>query len=166
MDTTHLFRDVIAPYINLGIFLFLAVWLFKKPLKEMVGSRRESFEKLLNETKKARVEAENQQNELTAKFDGMSDEISRLRAENQQLIVKENAEAKAKAKELAFHIEVEAKKLAAAEIKKAKETLALDIAAQLKSIVESRIAADVDAGVQHEIVSKKCAAIQSMTLEG
>lgn len=166
MEIPAVFRDVIAPYINLTIFLLLAYKFFKKPLLGVVAQRKKDYDRVVSEAGKAKEEAMKQQTLLHERLEGLDAEIAKIKDESRNIVEQEISEAKAKAEELGKHIEVEAKRVAEAEVKRVRGEISANIAAQLKSVVESKIISDVSSSNQLDIIKKNCETINSMKLEG
>ena len=166
MEIPAVFRDVIAPYINLTIFLLLAYKFFKKPLLGVIAQRKKDYDRVVSEAGEAKEEALKQQKLLDDRLKSLDSEIARIREESRNIVEQEVSEAKAKASELGKHIEIEAKRVAEAEVKRVRGEVSANIAAQLKSVVESKIVSDVSKSSQLDIIKKNCATINSMKLEG
>lgn len=152
MENFDLLNSFIFPYVNLAIFLFLAVYLLKKPLHNALKSKRDSYLAIVERANQAKAEAEQRQKELALKLSQLDAEMSRMRKD-----VKESAEQEAKAilvsaEQLAEHLKREAHSIAAAEIAAAKDAVRSEIMALVREKTADELTRSLDERHQHQII--------------
>ena len=162
MENFDLLNSFIYPYVNLAIFLGLAIYLLKKPLQNALTGKRESYLLLLERANQAKAEAEQKQHELEARLKKLDGELSRIRNE-----VKVAAELEAKAilvsgEHLAEHLKREARRIADAEISAAKEAIRAEILSQVRQKTAEELARTLDDARQHKIVQQSLTALPSL----
>ncbi|MBC7661787.1 MAG: ATP synthase F0 subunit B [Chitinophagaceae bacterium] len=154
MENFDLLNSFIFPYVNLAIFLVLAVYILKKPIQNALRGKRDSYLVMLERANHAKEEAERKHREIEARFKALDSEMNRIRAE-----VKESADLEAQAiltsaQQLAEHLKHEAKRIAVAEITAAKEAVRADILQQVKQKTAEELARTLDDSRQHKIVQQ------------
>lgn len=162
MEHFDLLNSFIFPYVNLAIFLMLAVYLLKKPLQNALTSKREGYLAIVAKANKAKEEAELRQKELAAQLKQLDSEMSRIRQE-----VKESAEQEAKAilvsaESLAEHLKKEAHRIAEAEVTAAKEAVRAEILALVRQKTAEELMRTLDEGRQHQIIKQGLGALSSI----
>ncbi|RYZ54169.1 MAG: hypothetical protein EOP07_16450 [Proteobacteria bacterium] len=154
MENFDLLNSFIFPYVNLAIFLVLAVLILKKPLQGALTGKREAYLTMLDRANTAKEEAERKQRELEARLKSLDAEMSRIRNE-----VKEAAEQEAKAilvsaEQLAEHLKREARRIAEAEVTAAKEEIRGEILNLVRQKTAEELARTLDDSRQHKIVQQ------------
>lgn len=154
-------KGFVFPYINFGIFLFLAFKLFKKPLLNMMSNQRDEYLRLVKETSKVKEEAEAKAKELHERLSCLEKELHEIRtgaATEAQLRTNQLIE---KSETLANHIREEAKRMAQAELARAKENLRVEIIAEAKNQVIKKIEKELDESAQKSLNQQKIAQLQN-----
>ncbi len=161
MENFDWIKGFVFPYINFAIFLFLAFKLFKKPLINMMASKKVEFERLVKEANRAKEEAEKKNLELTARLDRMDREIAEMQ-EKALKDAKERADDMvAKAAQLASHLKEEAHRMAEAELVRARKALRAEIIAEAKTQTIKKIQTDLDEKSQVNLVHKKITQLET-----
>jgi F0F1-type ATP synthase membrane subunit b/b' len=152
---------IIFPYANFAIFLFAAVYFFKKPLRNAANKKKEDFEKLAAEASAAKNLAEAKLAELKAKQEALSTEIEELLSVSKQTSQSEAAKIIADAEHIAVNIRQEAKRVAAAEVEKAKQLLRNEVVASVQEMVLAKIRQEMSPDLQKSLVRQR---INEMTI--
>lgn len=156
-------KGFVFPYVNFFIFLFLAVKLFKKPLLNAMAQRKTDFETLVKEANRAREEAEARHAELSSRYAQLEQEIGRMKAEGEADARQRSEDMIAKAESLAQHLREEARRMADAELARAREALRTEIIAEAKNQTLKKIEAELDERAQKELAHRR---ITSLSLQG
>ena len=151
MENFNWITGAVIPYANLALFLFLAVKIFKGPLLGALSGRKQEYVDQLREANKAKEEAE-------AKHKELSDKLSRLNAEVENIKTKAKSQAEqeaqkivADAERLAAHLSTEAQRIADTEVAKAKATLRDELLKGVREKVVTKISAELDLDKQKSL---------------
>ena len=166
MHEVDTLMGVILPYANFFIFLGLAIYFFRKPARAGAAKKKEDYDRLVNEAKKAYEDA-------SAKLAVLSERHAKLDQEVREIqsLAKVSADAEATkiigdAERLAEHLKAEAKRIAAAEVDKAKQALRDEILASVKATVIEKFKADLNPAAQQELVKKRISELKSIQVIG
>ncbi len=158
-------KGLILPYTNFFIFLALAFYFFKKPAVAAAKKRKEDYERLVKETRAALDQA-------TAKYEELKVRHAKLEAEAKSILdiskdsaEKEAARIVADAEKLASHLKAEAKRIAEAEVEKAKASLRDEIVAQVKTGVAEKIKSGLNQDAQTSLVRTNIGRLQQIPAE-
>ena len=154
MENFDLLNSFVFPYVNLGIFLILAVYLLKKPLLNALGGKRVAYLALLDRANLAKEEADRKHRELDARLRELDGEMTKMRTEARASAEQEAKVILASAEHLAEHLKREAKRIAEAEITSAKEAIRADILEQVKTKTAEELARTLTDANQHQIVKQ------------
>lgn len=116
-------RTTIFPYINFFIFLFAAIYFLKKPFANIATKRRDDYDRLVDEATREKKEAELKYNELKSRFDQLETEIASLKENTKIELEREHKVVLESANHIARHLDEEVKRMAEAEIQKAKTAI-------------------------------------------
>ncbi len=152
MEGVDILNGVIFPYINLAIFLILAIMMFKRPIKNGLASKRVAYEELVKRAMAAKEEAEARNQELKERLVSLDKEIEEIK-----LKARIQAEMEAKqlidsAEHLAEHLKREARRIAETEVASAKAELQRDIIEQVKRQTVEQLKLSLDDARQHQVV--------------
>lgn len=156
-------KGFIFPYVNFFIFMFLAVKLFKKPLINAMAQRKTDFEQLVKEANSAREIAEAKHAELSRRYAQLDEEIRRMKAEGEADACQRAADMLNKAESLALHLREEARRMADAELARAREALRTEIIAEAKNQTLKKLEVELDERAQKDLAHKR---ITSLSLQG
>jgi F0F1-type ATP synthase membrane subunit b/b' len=157
---------VVLPYANFLIFLGLAIYFFRKPAAAAAAKRREDYLRLVNEAKKANDAAQAKLAELTRRQSQLDHEVREI-----QNLSKISAETEAKkiiedAERLAVHLKAEAKRIADAEVEKAKAALRDEIIRTVHANVVDKVKNEMTADAQKSLVQRRIADLKSIPTQG
>lgn len=154
MENFDFVQSFLFPYINLAIFLALAVFVLKKPIMNALASKRDNYLVMLDRANKAREEAERKHRELDARLKGLDAELSRMRSEVKKAAEDEAATILASGGSLAEHLKREAKRIAEAEVSAAKEAIRAEILEQVRQKTADELKRTLDDNRQHQILKQ------------
>lgn len=157
---------VVLPYTNFIIFIVLAIYFFRKPAKAAAEKRREEFLKLMQEAGQAKNLAEAKLRELEQRKQGLDKELQEMRQIAVQAAESEAQRIVNDAKTLGEHLKAEAKRIAEAEVLKARDGLRREIADAVRDAVEGRIRRDLNSESQVDLVRRQLTGLQSVRMEG
>ena len=162
MEHLDLFKGVFLPYANFFIFLALAIFYMRKPLKAMAEKRRAKFDAALKLAQEAKDIAESKNRELSARLAKLDQEVAEIRR-----LTNDTAQFEAKrivdeANRLANHLKLEAQRLANAEVDRARSDLRREIVAAVKAGVEEKIRTDFGKEAQVKLAKTRITQLGSV----
>ena len=157
---------VILPYTNFLIFLGLAIYFFRKPAREGAAKKRAEFLRVMNEAKKSYDDANEKLNQLKNRQANLETEIADLKKTSDLSAKTEADRIISDAERLANHLREEAKRIAAAELSKAKAELRQEIVSAVSSNVKQKITNAVTKDKHLEIVRRKMSELKTIKAEG
>jgi F-type H+-transporting ATPase subunit b len=157
---------VILPYANFFIFLGLAIYFFRKPAREGAAKKRNEFLRVMNEAKKSYDDANAKLNQLKNRQANLESEIADLKRTSDLSAKTESEKILADSARLADHLREEAKRIAAAELQKAKATLRQEIVAAVSANVQQKITKEVTKDKHLEIVRRNISELKTIKAEG
>lgn len=157
---------VILPYANFAIFLGLAIYFFRKPAKAAAAKKREAYEKLLAESKAAHDEAQKRLQEMKQRQAGLDKEIQEIKATAKVAADMEAAKIVGDAERLAEHLRQEARRVAQAEVDKARATLRQEIVESVRENVTKKLKAELTGEAQASLVRSRIGELKSIRAEG
>ena len=135
----NIWTGIVIPYANFILFLALAYHFFRKPVTAAAQKKRQDFEAAKAEAERARNEAVEALQKLEARMANLQTEIDDIRNSAKAAADHEAERIVSGAKELAQHLEDEAKRIAANEVEKARHELRVEVIRQAKESVASKI---------------------------
>lgn len=165
MEHVDPWMGIIFPYANFFIFVAAAFFFFRKPLTGAARQKRADFEKLAAEAQAAKAAAEARLNELQRKQADLSKEIQDLMTVSKATSEAEAARIIADAKHLAHNLTEEAKKMAAAEVERARLELRQDIVSLVSKEVLGKIHRDVTSADHQRFNGQRISELQHLQPE-
>jgi F0F1-type ATP synthase membrane subunit b/b' len=159
-------REVILPWANFAIFFGAAIFFFRKMVVGAAAKKRAEFETLMAEAKAAKAQAQEKLAEIERREANLSQELAKMAALSKSSSEAETAKIISDAGRLAEHLRTEAKRIADAEVDKARAAMRQEIVAAVRDAVAKRMTTELDAGAQQEIVRKRIADLKSIRVEG
>ncbi len=155
MEHVDPWMGIIFPYANFAIFLVAAVYFFKNPLRKAALKRKEDFEKLASEAQAARTAAEEKLAELKVKQAALTKEIEEMLLVSKQTSESEATKIIAEAEHVAANMRDEAKRVATAEIEKARHFLRSEVVKAVQESVVAKVRSDLSSDEQKSIVHRR-----------
>jgi F0F1-type ATP synthase membrane subunit b/b' len=153
------------PYLNLVVFLALAYKFFRKPAMAAPQKKRAEYEQILGEATRARDEAQAKLDELNRRKARLDQEITELKTVARQAAENEAAKIVADAERLAAHLKVEARRIADAEVMRARATLQKEIVDAVRGSVVDRVKTEMDEKAHLSMVKKQIGGLTTLTTE-
>ena len=184
MEHFDLFKSVVLPYTNFLVFVFLAWWLFRKPVKEALKKQHEEYYHSIHAANEALKIAEKSQIEIQSRLDSLDKSIEEIKGKigveaevgyESLGEIQEKAKLQAEverehllvgANNLARQMKLEAERIAQVEIENAREQLKKEILALSKEKVLERIGSELNEDSHRKISQKKLEQLNSLNLEG
>jgi F-type H+-transporting ATPase subunit b len=165
-EHVDMLMGVILPYANFAIFLGLAIYFFRKPAKAAAAKKRQAYEELLAESKAAYVEAAERLAEMKRRQADLDREIADLKATAKTTADMEAAKIVSDAERLANHLRTEAKRIAAAEVEKARATLRAEIVESVRESVTSKLKTELTSEAHLSLVRGRIGELKNIRAEG
>lgn len=166
MEHVDLLKGVILPYANFFIFLALLIYFARKPAVAAAAKKRDNFVRVMNEAKKTYDEANQKLVDLKARHAKLADEIAEIKESTRAAAQLEADRIVSEAERLAELLKEEAKRIAAAEVQKARAALRKEIVETVSANVREKISNEVTGDMQHSIVRKNIAELRSIRVGG
>lgn len=154
MEGVDIFTGVIAPYVNLAIFLVLATLMLRGPLRKALAAKRDAYEDLVKKATAAKEEAERKNVELNERLSKLDREIESIRVKARVQAEEEARQVVANAEALAEHLKREARRIADAEVAAAKHELQREIMEQVKLQTVDQLKAALNESRQHQVIQQ------------
>lgn len=165
MEHVDPWMGIIFPYANFAIFLIAAVYFFKNPLRKAALKRKEDFERLANEAQAARAAAEEKLAELKVKQAALAKEIEEMLLVSKQTSESEASKIITDAEHIAANMREEAKRVATAEIEKARSVLRSEVVRAVQESVTAKIRSDLSSDGQKSMVHRRIEELKSLQTE-
>jgi len=162
VEHLDLFKGVFLPYANFFIFMALAIYFFRKPLRAMAEKRRAQFDAALKQAQEAKDLAEAKNRELTARLAKLDDEVAEIRRLTANTAQFESKKIVEEANRLAAHLKEEAQRMANAEVDRAKDELRRTIVAAVKGGVETKIQTELNIEAQMKLAKSRIGQLKSV----
>lgn len=168
MEEHHLdmFRGVILPYFNFFVFLGLAIFFFRKMVVSAAAKQRADFEKQMSEARAARDAALARLEELKRRQTGLENEIAEVMAMSKGAADVDAAKIASDAERLASHLREEAKRIATAEIEKARTAMRREIVDAVRAAVTTKLKTELNPETQLKLVKKQIGELKTIQAEG
>ncbi len=157
---------VILPYANFFIFLGLAIYFFRKPARAGAAKKRTEFLRIMNDAKKSYDDANEKLSLLKIRQTNLESEIADLKKTSELSAKIEADRILSDSMRLANHLREEAKRIAAAELQKAKASLRQEIVNAVSSNVQQKITKEVNKDKHLEIVRRNISELKTIRAEG
>jgi F0F1-type ATP synthase membrane subunit b/b' len=166
MENVDPLMGIILPYVNFAIFFVLAIYFFRNPAAEAARKRRAEFEKVMLEASRAKEAADQRLAELNGRLAKLDKEVSDIRQLTKDSAQEEAAKILSDAETLAEHIKHEARRIADAEVQKARASLRSEIVKSVRDAVTQRIQSELDEKAQLTLVKKQIGTLNNIRAEG
>lgn len=157
---------VLIPYINFFLFLGLFVFLFRKPLAQMVRGRRDDFDRSLAAASSAKQQAEKVYAETKARFDRLDAELKQYSENAVNLATREADRQLEEGKRLVEQIRKETEQLSKDLLANAKQQLREEIVQTAAATVEAKLRTELQGERQHQVVQKSINSLKEVAVKG
>lgn len=162
MENVHWLTGIVFPYLNLALFLFLAVKFLKKPMLGAIGSKKQEYLELLKEANKAKEEALLKHEALQLQLEKMDSELEEIKEKAKSQAELEAAKIVESAHALAHHLKQEAKRIAEAEVELARKEIQEEIISSVQDKVVEKIKEQLSAEKQQALFISQVKALDSL----
>lgn len=160
------FRGIVLPYFNFFVFLGAAIYFFRKMVVKAAAKQRTDFEAQMNEARQARDAAIARLDELKQRQTGLDKEIAEIMAMSKGAADVDARKILSDAERLATHLRDEAKRVAAAEVDKARATMRREIVEAVRQAVTTKLKSELTADAQLRLVKKQIGELKTIQAEG
>ncbi|MEY4630326.1 MAG: hypothetical protein RIQ81_446 [Pseudomonadota bacterium] len=143
MENVNTLTGIILPYFNFAVFIALCVLFFRKPLRQIAEKRRADFESHLREATRAKQEALEKNRELTERLRKLDAEIEDIKNSVVEAAQKDADRIVHDAEAFSRNLLEDARRMADAEIERARVLLTSEIVASVRTAVEAKIRSDL-----------------------
>lgn len=143
MEHINTLTGIVLPYVNFALFIAMCIFFFHKPLREMAEKRRSDFESLLREATKAKQEALEKNRELTERLRKLDGEVAAIKESAVKGAERDAERVTRDAEMFAKNLLEEARRMADAEVERARTSLKTEIISSVRVAVESKIRSDL-----------------------
>lgn len=157
---------IIFPYINFAIFLAMLIYFARKPAAAAARKRREDFERVMAEATRAKEAAEARLRELTTRQSQLDAEVKEIQTTTRAVAEAEASKIVADAQRLAEHFKTEARRIAEAEVLRARQDLRQEIVAAVKNSVAQKIKSELTPEAQLTLVRRQVGELRTVKTEG
>ncbi len=146
------FTIYILPYVNFALFAFLIFHFGRKPVSNMLATRKENFRKDYEEARKLLTEAEAQNELLSRRLTNLDQEIAQINQRATAVTQQEIARVQENAKRMATHFKDEVSRISDAEVNQALSDLKQELMTGVMRQVHQSIATQLDGAGQQKLV--------------
>lgn len=155
MENFNWITGAVFPYINFLMFCFLAFKLFSKQVRTATAKKHEDYLKLIEQATAAKKAAEQEQQRLDQRLNGLGNEISKLKEKAKIDAEKEANLIVLEAQRFAEHVKNEAKRVIENEVNEARSVLKNEIVTSVKIKVVEQIEKELTPERQLEVARLK-----------
>jgi len=166
MENVDILKGIVLPYFNFLLFLGALIFVARKPLGAMLLKRQLSFESALKEASAAKEEAAKRAAELRARLSKLETEVSQIKERALEHAQEEANNIVSSAESLAAHMRQEARRIADAELMRAKSSLREEIVSAVKEAVEKKVRSDLNSDSHLRIVRNQLGELKKFQVEG
>ncbi len=165
MEHFELWYGIVFPYINFFLFFVALVWLARKPLSNMVTKRRQDFDTLVKQSRDAYEKAQAKHAEISKRMAALDKEVSDIKMFTEQAARRDAERIVDDANRLASHLREEARRVADAEVERARQQIRNDIVESVRKAVEERISKDLSKDSHLKLVQSRISEIAKIQKE-
>jgi F-type H+-transporting ATPase subunit b len=162
MENINTLTGIILPYLNFALFVAMCVYFFRKPLREMATKRRADFESMLRDATKAKQEALEKNRELTERLRKLDAEVAAIKDSAIQGAQRDADRLTRDAEVFAKNLLEEARRMADAEVERARAALKSEIIASVRDAVESKIRSDLKPADHVALIKQNLGSLDEM----
>lgn len=162
MENVDFLTGLVLPNFNFILFLVLCFIFFRKPLAEMARKRRSDFENAIKDASRVKEAALKKNQELTARLRSLDEEVTSLRRSIVNAAEQDAERMKIEAEALARNLIEEARRMADAEVEKAKLRLKTEILETVHEAVVNKIKSELKPEDHVHMIEAKMDNLQSL----
>ena len=159
-------EQVVYPYINFGLFLWV-LWFFgRKSIKKMAQGEKEEFDRSVEEAHRLRDEALEQKARTDLRLASLDAEIEKIKEKARLLAEQEAKEILAQAERRARHIEDEVRRAVDYEVNEARAALRQEILTAVESALVERVTSTLAGERQEAVLDRQIQTIPAIFAGG
>ncbi len=161
----NFFSAIGIPYFNFFVFVAAFVFLFRKPLLEMVAARRQNYLSASKEAAQALDAARKAFDEVKQRFDALDRDLADFRKQSESAAHEEARRMIDETERFTRQIKEETARMAKEAVERARVELREEIVEAAKGLAATRISKELDAAAKEKILKSKIASAAAMSAQ-
>ncbi len=161
----NFFSAVGVPYFNFFVFVAAFVFLFRKPLLEMVAARRQNYLSASKEAAQALDAARKAFDEVKQRFDALDRDLADFRKQSESAAHDEARRMIDETERFTRQLKEETARMAKEAVERARVELRHEIVEAAKGLAATRISKELDAAAKEKILKSKIASAAAMSMQ-
>ncbi len=161
----NFFSAIAIPYFNFFVFVAAFVFLFRKPLLEMVAARRQNYLSASKEAAQALDAARKAFDEVKQRFDALDRDLADFRKQSESAAHEEARRMIDETERFTRQIKEETARMAQEAVERARVELREEIVEAAKGLAATRISKELDAAAKEKILKSKIASAAAMSAQ-
>jgi F0F1-type ATP synthase membrane subunit b/b' len=159
------FSAIGIPYFNFFVFVAAFVFLFRKPLLEMVAARRQNYLSASKEAAQALEAARKAFDEVKQRFDALDRDLADFRKQSESAAHDEARRMIDDTERFTRQLKEETARMAKEAVERARVELREEIVEAAKGLAATRISKELDAAAKEKILKSKIASAAAMSVQ-
>lgn len=161
----NFFSAIGIPYFNFFVFVAAFVFLFRKPLLEMVAARRQNYLSASKEAAQALEAARKAFDEVKQRFDALDKDLADFRKQSESAAHDEARRMIDETERFTRQLKEETARMAKEAVERARVELREEIVEAAKGLAATRISKELDAAAKEKILKSKIASAAAMSAQ-
>lgn len=161
----NFFSAIGIPYFNFFVFVAAFVFLFRKPLLEMVAARRQNYLSASKEAAQALDAARKAFDEVKQRFDALDRDLADFRKQSESAAHDEARRMIDETERFTRQLKEETARMAKEAVERARVELREEIVEAAKGLAATRISKELDAAAKEKILKSKIASAAAMSAQ-
>lgn len=161
----NFFSAIGIPYFNFFVFVAAFVFLFRKPLLEMVAARRQNYLSASKEAAQALEAARKAFDEVKQRFDALDRDLADFRKQSESAAHDEARRMIDETERFTRQLKEETARMAKEAVERARVELREEIVEAAKGLAATRISKELDAAAKEKILKSKIASAAAMSAQ-
>ena len=161
----NFFSAIGIPYFNFFVFVAAFVFLFRKPLLEMVAARRQNYLSASKEAAQALDAARKAFDEVKQRFEALDRDLADFRRQSESAAHDEARRMIDETERFTRQLKEETTRMAKEAVERARVELRGEIVEAAKGLAATRISKELDAAAKEKILKSKIASAAAMSAQ-
>lgn len=161
----NFFSAIGIPYFNFFVFVAAFVFLFRKPLLEMVAARRQNYLSASKEAAQALDAARKAFDEVKQRFDALDKDLADFRKQSESAAHEEARRMIDETERFTRQLKEETARMAKEAVERARVELREEIVEAAKGLAATRISKELDTAAKEKILKSKIASAAAMSAQ-
>lgn len=161
----NFFSAIGIPYFNFFVFVAAFVFLFRKPLLEMVAARRQNYLSASKEAAQALDAARKAFDEVKQRFDALDKDLADFRKQSESAAHDEARRMIDETERFTRQLKEETARMAKEAVERARVELREEIVEAAKGLAATRISKELDTAAKEKILKSKIASAAAMSAQ-